>query len=739
MPSSKPDRAYPVISYYTVYLCSVLAVSLCLAAGLQFRFNSLFIIIVLSFLFLICELCARQPYILATALAGTALGLVYLSIFRIAILFNLAERVQLVILELIDHLAIGSAITKSNLPVLWTSAIVPLAIYTWLVVRNRLALWWIGLPFSAIVGSYWFSGLEIAWPMTVVLYLGLWYGHGIRQVSLPGRKLTDLTKNDEQKRAWQKTSLLFTALITLIALALPAIDNDNWLAESITQLFMIEARQGPANADETITQPSSTLDFFDLRSTGFQTDPARLGGPVQLGTDLVMQVVAPFPVYLRGNAKTRYENNNWHGSGLPAGPVDTQGSLAGSPGLSFVVKISNKRPSSSLFSPLHFDGIAADSFAFVRKDPDDNISLPEGVSAPSGYLVEAMLPYPYADTGHSGQELSTAEHRRLTELPSTVPPRVYKLAAEVTEKTSSPLAAAISLQNYLRENYRYTLQADYNPAGTDFVDYFLFESQQGYCTYFASALAILLRSIGIPARYVEGYYTRELVSGRSHPVSQDQAHAWVEAWLKPWGWVIMEATPAMPLIHLEAVLETLPDSGQSTSLQLDGVSLRKLLGTATAIILRLILISLAVFGLIVLPARTLYSKAVIRRWQNQLKDLPDEPRFIAAYELALRYLELAGLPAAKAETIHEFALRLQSSLFQSGESFLAVSHGYCASLYGSKTIKPELQTSLSELNLSFEKMAKAKMGMVRYWWHCYILNRLLPTLPENLKNQRRRQ
>jgi len=91
----------------------------------------------------------------------------------------------------------------------------------------------------------------------------------------------------------------------------------------------------------------------------------------------------------------------------------------------------------------------------------------------------------------------------------------------------------------------YTLRPPTPPSGTEATDYFLFEGQKrGYCTHFASALTVLCRSQGIPARIVSGFAANEY-DERSQAMLRDaNAHAWTEVWVENWGWAPVDATPA---------------------------------------------------------------------------------------------------------------------------------------------------------------------------------------------------
>ena len=96
----------------------------------------------------------------------------------------------------------------------------------------------------------------------------------------------------------------------------------------------------------------------------------------------------------------------------------------------------------------------------------------------------------------------------------------------------------------LAQSSSYTLSPGAPPEGTDFIDYFLNTSHRGYCVHFATAETLLLRTLGIPARYAEGYYIPSNKLSRSYTdVTDDQAHAWVEVYAPGRGWIPFEATP----------------------------------------------------------------------------------------------------------------------------------------------------------------------------------------------------
>ncbi|MFN4182574.1 MAG: transglutaminaseTgpA domain-containing protein, partial [bacterium] len=124
-----------------------------------------------------------------------------------------------------------------------------------------------------------------------------------------------------------------------------------------------------------------------------------------------------------------------------------------------------------------------------------------------------------------------------------LPKRVKELARRVAG-SGSVSQKMTRLMDFLLQEYTYTLDVPKIPQGQDAVDFFLFESRRGYCEYFASALAVLARSIRIPARVVGGYRggTYDALSG-DFLIYEKDAHTWVEYYLPGIGWAIADATP----------------------------------------------------------------------------------------------------------------------------------------------------------------------------------------------------
>ncbi|WP_052124224.1 transglutaminase family protein [Ureibacillus manganicus] len=134
------------------------------------------------------------------------------------------------------------------------------------------------------------------------------------------------------------------------------------------------------------------------------------------------------------------------------------------------------------------------------------------------------------------------------QLPDTLPDRVVDLANDVVRSAKTPYQKARAIESYFaRSGFRYETDDVAIPtAGQDYVDQFLFETKLGYCDNFSTSMVVMLRSVGIPARWVKGFMGGEIVdtSGglKTYEVTNNNAHSWVEAYIPDVGWVNFEPT-----------------------------------------------------------------------------------------------------------------------------------------------------------------------------------------------------
>ena len=230
------------------------------------------------------------------------------------------------------------------------------------------------------------------------------------------------------------------------------------------------------------------------------------------------------------------------------------------------------------------------------------------------------------------------------QLPPDLPQRVRDLAGEVMGGARDNFDRAVLVQDYLRAGFAYDLSVPPPPDGRDAVDYFLFEQRGGFCSHFASAMAVLLRAEGVPVRVATGYAMGEYDYERAaYRVPGAAAHAWPEVYFPGYGWVEFEPTPAQPpLAYAAGALggTPAPPTGDVPIAEPQGLGWRGWVLAAVA------LVGLAAF------ASWLWDRR--RGWTNQAAQTP-RGRALRLYDRLRRSLAAAGLAAPASATPDEFA------------------------------------------------------------------------------------
>jgi transglutaminase-like putative cysteine protease len=138
---------------------------------------------------------------------------------------------------------------------------------------------------------------------------------------------------------------------------------------------------------------------------------------------------------------------------------------------------------------------------------------------------------------------------RYLQVPEGLPQRVRDLSLEVTAGATTDFDRAAAIESYLRA-YTYTLDLPRSPDDRDMVDYFLFDLQKGYCDYYASAMVVMARVAGVPARFATGYAQGSYDHSASRwVVTEKDGHSWVEVYFEGIGWVEFEPTAGQPALY----------------------------------------------------------------------------------------------------------------------------------------------------------------------------------------------
>jgi transglutaminase-like putative cysteine protease len=165
----------------------------------------------------------------------------------------------------------------------------------------------------------------------------------------------------------------------------------------------------------------------------------------------------------------------------------------------------------------------------------------------SRYEADSELPQIDADALRLATSVAPQGADAYLRLPRQTDPRISQLAEQITASSPSNYDKALAIEQYLRTHFGYTLQLSRTPPADPLAN-FLFERKQGHCEYFASSMAVMLRTLGIPSRIVNGFRGGEFndLTGQ-YVVRASNAHSWVEAFFPGFGWISFDPTPAANL------------------------------------------------------------------------------------------------------------------------------------------------------------------------------------------------
>ncbi|HEV3232434.1 MAG TPA: transglutaminaseTgpA domain-containing protein, partial [Candidatus Dormibacteraeota bacterium] len=401
----------------------------------------------------------------------------------------------------------------------------------------------------------------------------------------------------------------------------------------------------------------------------------------RLGDEVVMRVRAPAASYWRAYVLEEYRTQSWARLSHRAGSL---------PPVATHIQVADENTDQGPSLPQTFyiqRPLAVDvPLSYPVRElyfPARQLTLVETGTVRSPYSLRPGVTYAAVsqvrDTSatrlRQAAPVDTGSYAVDLALPASLPARVRRLADTLVAGRTTEYDRVTAIADHLRAGYRYSLDTPRLPAGADAVDRFLFVDRVGFCEQFASALAVLLRTQGIPTRLVVGYAQGDhdqLTS--SFTVHARDAHAWVEVLFPGTGWVPFDASPgfvAEPVAHQPGRWFLSDFSPQVAFAGVAGA-----VGGSLRVLAALAVVAVAAAGL------------TIRR--RRLRVAPE----LRAYARAQRLLRVARLPArAAAETPDEHLARVAIASPGAAGALrplagAALAHAYAGSGPGGLTIIP---------------------------------------------------
>jgi transglutaminase-like putative cysteine protease len=371
-------------------------------------------------------------------------------------------------------------------------------------------------------------------------------------------------------RTWRARTALIRSLalgtgVVVAATALVFISTPRLPGLVVAPPFSLTRRLPVAGFSGAVANPSlpsraggRVIPFSGLAYPGFGAS-VDLRARGHLSDQVVLKVRSPQAAFWRGQAYDTFDGTTWTasktttlplfgGGGLP---FDIPASAETSPGVptsevlqTFYVTVVQPNIVFGAYEPrkVYFPA------PILRADPYGSVRSPILLDPGMVYSVVSEVPQTTpAMLRRAPAEWPADTMRQYTELPRDLPSRVIRLAHRITDGLPTIYDKVVAVQRWLRTHTRYSLDIPPDPPGVDAVDYFLFRRRRGFCEHVASSMAILLRSVGIPARFVVGFDTgiRNVLTGY-YEVRESDAHSWVEVEYPSVGWVEYDPTHHVP-------------------------------------------------------------------------------------------------------------------------------------------------------------------------------------------------
>lgn len=452
---------------------------------------------------------------------------------------------------------------------------------------------------------------------------------------------------------------------------------------------------------------------------GYGEDDTMLGGPFVGDDTVVFEATAERGQYWKVETKDTYTSRGWiHSSEeqelLPVGeerPID-EPLLAGT---------TRGEDTATLSMQLDFEFIVRPYGSTIPEGPEGTDFLQE---AGTGKVIPFVNNAPavldaysvaYEEPAYSltalrntaPDTLPEGEFAQYLQLPDGLPQRVHDLSLEITGREETLYGKARAVEQYFRQNGFVYDQANVaSPgAGEDFADHFLFETKRGYCDHFSTSMVVLLRSAGVPARWVKGFNEGEEIgrndAGRQFEVTNNNAHSWVEAYMPGVGWMPFEPTIGFDGaggidydLDLEEMTEeetqemdeaAKPEKAEKekTPAASKGEGFWKSLGGRIAENSRAIYMGLAVLAAAALAAFLLRDKWLPRVMVARFRKRElDREGFERAYGRLLGRLRRYGLPKEDGKTLSAYAREVDAHF--GGSDMRRLTEAYESVVYGGR-------------------------------------------------------
>lgn len=446
-------------------------------------------------------------------------------------------------------------------------------------------------------------------------------------------------------------------------------------------------------------------------SSGYGRDDSQIGGGFNYDYSPVMTIISEYKSYWRGETKSFYNGRGWELSEIEKATVyaslsrnvllpkeqEINKTLLKTQEVVQAFTMANDRISYAvLFGAYSINklvtlgegggAIEGAPTAVLWSSRQEELRWPESKSVedlatsttsgkyPKTYSIISQMPIidPEGLRTAPAQLVKAELWLDYLQLPEGLPERVKQLAEEITVDALNPYDKVKKIEDYLKTQYKYTNKPDHSQAqSADFVDSFLFEIKEGYCDYYSTAMTVLTRTIGIPARWVKGFssgqnfdeevlqnvpdFVREEIQSESnsYTIRNSNAHSWVEVYFEGYGWIPFEPTAGFIMPVTEEEKEIAPETADNEAAAV-AESKNDSSWLSSMIIASIFLVMTSLIGILIWKFKLL---GFIGAWKTQRREINLNQQVVVEFNRLLRFSKRRGYIRNDHETVRETVKR----------------------------------------------------------------------------------
>ncbi|MCG4579049.1 transglutaminase domain-containing protein [Clostridium cochlearium] len=509
--------------------------------------------------------------------------------------------------------------------------------------------------------------------------------------------------------------------------------------------------------DKVLNNTKNINESYSLNKSGYTNTEKKLGGPIDIDNNEAFKVKSDKSYYLRGCIKDYYDGFSWKTSKDTFKRLDKYKqelqpnnnsffSIRGEGTKNSISIIPTNISTSTLFAPINTYDLNHNNKIYFNRDKsfissnnisseyiikfyDDNYKysiLSNKIKEKEDFFIN-MIDFEYKRT-KSLYPSKIDGYEDYLQLSENIPKRVYDLTKDITKDANTLGEKVFRIYEYLNKNYEYSLDVKDIPEGQEFVEHFLFNEKKGYCTYFATSATIMLRIIGIPTRYVEGFNMGHHKDDKGRYVVYNRnAHAWCEILVSPYSdtWTIIDTVPEAPEM-INQIMKSKEESRESFSeieyendndhndieelhdnikkehkvnKQIDKVNYKKY-----------ILLLVIIFLIILIPMKIIIE---LKKVEKILKS----SKSVFLYEYTLKRLETINIyKNSKGE--YEFLEQIEEEKLK--HMLKILTNASCKEFYGEVKEQQLNFNEKKEIYTFIENTIKKRLGKFRYYIYKYL-------------------